>query len=151
MGLHAHRPFRPRGKEAAAAASFPLRGGVACRSLQATLKLRPGLVSIYTQNVTSGEDTWTVTLSLICVSSWPAVWTPLNKILHVIHDIHLSLWHPRITANRWFRRGQRYFECNNCRHRYYDIQNISRIWIQLLYPNYPKDTMSSTWLYNNLS
>ena len=37
-----------------------------------------------TQNVTSGEDTWTGTLSLICVSTWPAVWTPLNKILHVI-------------------------------------------------------------------
>jgi len=26
-----------------------------------------------------GKDTWTGTLSLICVSTWPGVWTPLNK------------------------------------------------------------------------
>ena len=42
-GPSALRPFRPREKEAAAAASFPLRGGVAWTIVQATLSLYLGL------------------------------------------------------------------------------------------------------------
>ena len=42
-GLPALRPYRPRGKEAAAAAPFPLGGGLVWRSLQTRLSFELGL------------------------------------------------------------------------------------------------------------
>ena len=53
MGLHAHRPFRPRGKEAAAAASFPLGEGLGWSKLQPRLIYARVVVSVYTQIDTS--------------------------------------------------------------------------------------------------
>ena len=71
-GLTALRPFRPREKEAAVAASFPLRGWSGLEEPPNQTKLRPDLTLIYTQMVTSpeggGEDT--VTGILRCVSAW---------------------------------------------------------------------------------
>ena len=61
-----------RGKEAAVAASFPLRGWSGLEEPPNQTKLRPDLTLIYTQMVTSpeggGEDT--VTGILRCVSAW---------------------------------------------------------------------------------
>ena len=54
-GLPALRPYRPRGKEAAAAASFPLRGWSGLEEPPNQTKLRPDLTLIYTQMVTSPE------------------------------------------------------------------------------------------------
>ena len=75
-GLPALRPFRPRGNEAAAAASFPLRGWSGLENPPNQTELDLGLSQfMYTQIDTppsrgrSGEDT--VTGILRCVSTWP--------------------------------------------------------------------------------
>ena len=67
--------------------------GVACRSLQATLSLELGLFQFkprMSPHQREGEDTWTGTL--ICVSTWPAVWTPLRleQDLVVQYQYHYS-------------------------------------------------------------
>ena len=54
-GLTALRPFRPREKEAAVAASFPLRGWSGLEEPPNQTKLRTDLTLIYTQMVTSPE------------------------------------------------------------------------------------------------
>ena len=57
MGLHAHRPFRPRGKEAAAAASFPLGEGLGWSKLQPRLIYARVVVSVYTASQYGWEGT----------------------------------------------------------------------------------------------
>ena len=80
-GLPALRPYRPRGKEATSA-SFPLGGGLVWRSLQTRLSFELGLSQFIPRlslQQREREDTWTGTLSLIWVSTWPGVGTHLNK------------------------------------------------------------------------
>ena len=57
MGLHAHRPFRPRGKEAAAAASFPLGEGLGWTNVQPRLIYARVVVSVYTASQYGWEGT----------------------------------------------------------------------------------------------
>ena len=84
---------RPRGKEAAAAASFPLRGWSGLEEPPNQTELGPDLTSIYTQNVTSPEeggghlDRYTVTdmcVDLACCLD------PLEQDLVVLYQYHYN-------------------------------------------------------------
>ena len=79
------RPFRPRGKDAAAAASFPLGEREGLNHLgqmaEAFWETWSHLEFIYTDGhfKKGGERRRTTgTLTLRCVTTWPGVWTTLN-------------------------------------------------------------------------